>query len=829
MKRKGIVARILVCVMLLGMFTQAQAQVQTQLPVGGGNTITVEVGQVASLSVSAPHGVTLTNVWLDGEIDDGITATASLSGNSATVHVAAASNTQGRSFARTLHMWGTMTPTTNNDDNTTTAGTPVPWSEERVIAINVTQAPAQNATLRQTSPDRYITMQPGVPQLVTITMHNYSQHIARNVRIVPESHFDFIIEAVGTANNINISSNSSRDFQVRITPHAAFEGPTLPIPVSFRFENNRNELLPATTATVRARLERATVQEPYVILENFVTNPTTVNAGDSFTLTATLRNLSEVTASNAQVTINTPADSGISLRGSNTAFVGTVGANGTATVTFELTARANIAEVPQPAVTLTLRHDERTEPYTYSVTVGGEAAVEGEPSLVVTNITRLTAVFGVGQTANIQVTIVNQGDAVARNVNVSAAPGAGIVPVSQGIWTVRELGIGESYVFNFAFMPTVAAGNHFHNIGFTISCADSDSFAINTGFNVYNPDDEDDSQDPDTGRLSVPRIIISNYTVNPMMVMANTEFDLSLTFMNTHADRSIGNIRVTWQVHGVAGGGTPGQAAAAGATFTPVGASNTIFIDYIPPRGTIEHNLRLFAIPDAAPGNHTITVSFDYEDMEARPFTAEELIGVNVRQQSRLELIGVNIQEFASVGENVLVMFQVMNAGRTQLHNLRVWIEGDGIDGASASEIFQNFTGGAFNMFWGSFVPWQEGPITAYVKASFEDAMGELHEIVYEFPMQIMGGFGGDFGGDFGFGDFDRPGFGGPWDDPWGEDDDEGGFIAWFTGLWTNPWFLGGGGVVVAAGGITAAALVTRRRRNREMSEFDNDDDDFLN
>jgi len=802
--------------MLLGLFTQTQP-----LAVAAA-TINVTVGQLAEHTIPAPSGVTLTNVWLDDVTDDGITVSAGLIGNAASINVFASSGTYGRSVARTLHMWGTMANITFDANGDPVTGTPIPWSEERVIAINVAQAPAQNAVLRQTSPDRYIVMQPGVPQLVTITMHNDTAHIARNVQVVPQAHVDFTLEVVGATANVNISGNSSRDFQVRITPHASLTATNLTVPVNFRFDNNRNETQTASGSVV-ARLERPATQEPHVIMERFDTSPSIINSGDNFTLTANLRNITDATAANTQVTLAIGADVGLTLRGSNTAFVGTVGGNGTANATFELTARANAAVGTHP-VTLTLRHDDRTETVTYFITIGGEAPVEeGTARLVVTNISRPTATFGVGQTANIQVTVANQGDAIARNLSVSAAPGAGIVPTSQGIWNIAELGIGQSHTFDFAFMPTNAAGSHFHNIAFTIASSDTDSFPINTGINVYNPDDPDEPGTPD--RLSVPRIIISNYTVNPMMVMANTEFDLHLTFMNTHADRSIGNIRITWQVHGVASG-TPGQTAAAGATFTPVGASNTIFIDYIPPGGTIDHHLRLFAIPDAAPGNHTITVRFDYEDAEANPFSAEENIGINVRQQSRLELIGVNIQEFASVGEHVMVMFQVMNAGRTQLHNLRVWVEGDGIDGANASEIFQNFTGGAFNMFWGSFVPWQEGPITARVMASFEDAMGELHEITYEFPMQIMGGGGGDFGGDFG--DFDRPGFGDPWGDPWGDEDGEGGFVAWFTGLWTNPWFLGGGGVVVAAGGITAIALVTRRKRNREMAEFGRDDD-FLN
>jgi hypothetical protein len=256
-----------------------------------------------------------------------------------------------------------------------------------------------------------------------------------------------------------------------------------------------------------------------------------------------------------------------------------------------------------------------------------------------------------------------------------------------------------------------------------------------------------------------------------------------------------------------------------------VDSSNTFFIDYIPPRGTVDQHLRLFAIPDAAARNHTITVSFVYEDMEANPFDSTANIGVNVRQLSRLDLGQVSVQEFVQLGVPVHVNFNFSNTGRSTLRNLRIRFEGEGIDGSNADDNFGNMQGGEFNFFFGSFAPVEPGPTTVRLVATFDDDMDEPHEIVKEFPIEVMGGFGG--GGDFG----ERPGMDGGFDMfPGFEEEGEGN---WWTGdtLWTSLWFWGVCvlGVLVITGGIVVIVAVKKGGRSDEDRYLGNfgDDDDF--
>ena len=54
--------------------------------------------------------------------------------------------------------------------------------------------------------------------------------------------------------------------------------------------------------------------------------------------------------------------------------------------------------------------------------------------------------------------------------------------------------------------------------------------------NVSNPDKDDENE-------SKPKIIVSNYVSDPLIVMAGDEFDLTMTLMNTHKEKAVKNIK----------------------------------------------------------------------------------------------------------------------------------------------------------------------------------------------------------------------------------------------------------------------------------------------
>ena len=590
----------------------------------------------------------------------------------------------------------------------------------------------RNPIIVLTAPTQYVQMAPGVPQYVNVTLRNITHNIANNVNIHLTPNPNFNVQVVSNPSPFAIG-NAPRTFTLRITPSNDIDPGNYNISFDISYQNNLQNV---SFQSFYILSNIATIQnnEARLLITNLTTGVEQINAGDDFTLNATIRNTSNLPANNVQVSISgLPSPSRILLQGDSTVFIGNIASGGENNLTFNLSSENSIPTGSYP-ISLILRYqsgnDIREVTQTFYITIIGESD-ENLGILSVVSLTRPTGLFAPNSEAFIEITIRNDGAVPAQNIRVQATPENGIVSRMASIQTIQNLGVGEVVTLPFAFAPTSQSISQFYNIGFEVSHGLSDNretFEQFTGFAVYNP-----SADDNNGNISVPRIIISNYTISPLIVMANSEFDLYLTLQNTHANRSVGNIRVTWEVQGI----TVGNEVTGGASFTPVGMSNTFFVDNIAQRGEITQHLRLFAIPDAAARNHVISISFEYEDADGNPFTATENIGVNVRQVSRLELGQIMIPEFMEVNQTLQQSFTVFNTGRSTLHNLRVRIEGESINATDGDIIFGNLDGGDHEWFFGSFVPIESGPTEIRVLATFEDDMGEPHEILQTFPTFI--------------------------------------------------------------------------------------------
>ena len=681
------------------------------------------------------------------------------------------------------------------------SGTGVGHTQETVnVSINVGSAPAapmERGEFSISYPTQFIVLEPGVTEIVNVTIRNTSRNAGRNFSVQTTPNPNYIVELVGGTQQIaRFNANAEHTFSFRITPNTGTSGPQ---PLGFNIihqDNFRNDIREQLEIPIRVvPPEESEVERARVIVENF--NISRVNAGENFTITATLRNTSSVTARNVQFNAGRFAGAGFTVVGSVTNFIGDIGAGQTRQVEFVFGTLRDMETGSHP-IEFLLRYDgidndRIDETFTNYVTVIGSDTQESEAAISITNIVSPSGVFAVGQVAFVELTIQNTGDNVARNIRIEATPDSGIVPRLSSVTTVQSLDVGQSQTFTFAFSPTSNTTTRFYNVGFEISYnngTERNSFEQFIGMSVYNPDEVEEDND---SVQSTPRIIVSDYTVNPMIPMANSEFDMFLTFQNTHRARTVSNIRITMQVIGTE--------TERGAVFTPVGTSNTFFIDQIPPRGESHHHIRMFVIPDAIPRNHTVTITFEYEDLDGNEFRATEEIGVNVQQVSRLELGQIAMAEMVNIWEPVQTSFTVHNTGRVTLYNLRVRIEGEGIDGSQAEQIFGNFTSGQFNEFWGMFVPTMGGQTTVRVVATYNDAMGITHEMVEELDLYVM-----EMVWD------DRPMWDDDWHDDWHADESGGGFS------FEDNWILI---VIILAGACGAGGYFFIQKKRKGGLDFD--------
>ena len=236
-----------------------------------------------------------------------------------------------------------------------------------------------------------------------------------------------------------------------------------------------------------------------------------------------------------------------------------------------------------------------------------------------------------------------------------------------------------------------------------------------------------------------PKIIISNYNFEPKLVRAGEEFSMDLTFMNTSNAKEVKNIKI--YLTGI------DSDKEGNVVFTPVGSSNTFFIDTIKPKGTAARGITMYTIPDAQPKYYNITANIEYQDDDGTEYKAEELIGIPVIQQSKLDASEIGLPPEAFVGQPTPISLQYYNKGKTKLSNLMIKVEGD-FQIENGEAFIGNFESGSSDYYEAMVTAMNPGTSTGKVVFSFEDPSGEEFTYEREFsinavempPMEMPGG-----------------------------------------------------------------------------------------
>ncbi len=206
----------------------------------------------------------------------------------------------------------------------------------------------------------------------------------------------------------------------------------------------------------------------------------------------------------------------------------------------------------------------------------------------------------------------------------------------------------------------------------------------------------------------------------------------------------------------------------------------------------------MFTVPDAQAKTYTLTANFEYEDNKGESYTATELIGIPVIQQSKLETGELTVFPEAYIGEPAPVSIEFFNTGKVTLYNMMVKLEGD-FPTENGSYYVGNFVSGSSEYFEGMVMPMEPGELSGDVVFTYEDSTGEEQEIRKPFMLNVMEAQ--------------------PMDD-WNEDDfppmDEGG--GFFSKLIKSPWLWAA--IVIAAGGIGFGVY----RKKKKEKEFDLDE-----
>ena len=222
-------------------------------------------------------------------------------------------------------------------------------------------------------------------------------------------------------------------------------------------------------------------------------------------------------------------------------------------------------------------------------------------------------------------------------------------------------------------------------------------FARITGNPAPTPTPEPTVQ-PDSP-VSLPKLMITGYTITPEDVIAGESMNITLTVKNM-SRRTAVNIELTL--------------SSEGAVFLPKGGTNSTFIERL--KGGKEETVSFdFDVkPDAEPAPCSITVDMKYEDTAVNQATASSVISIPVNQPIRVRLSDATAYG-STMDSPFTVSLNLVNMGKSTLYNVSGELSGEGLDQQTS-------------YFGGTLAPGEQKQIelSAYAQSTSSDAMQEF-------------------------------------------------------------------------------------------------------
>lgn len=584
---------------------------------------------------------------------------------------------------------------------------------------------------------------------ISLKIKNTSETSAHNISGTIETADErgIFISDSGFDDIGRLSSGSEKSMSFRVEVDQFAEEKTYPIKITFNYYNKYDKHF-TNTDTIYLRV-KGDGEDSQLIVDDVQYSSDNVKPGDTVWVDFSIRNLSMVPTRDVQLTIQgLETDKFTLASGTNKTTIPFFKGRSMQTVRFPIKVSRKLKSgnhgLKLQLNYKNLRGKNLEETHEFFIPLQGTNSQNS--NLFIENV-KIPSMIGPNQTANLNFTIRNRGQSIARDIIVKATlpEGDGLVPKSVSTIKVDNLNPGETKDVYFSFYSTKKTPTKNYPINITIESVDDlsegdDKYKVEqfVGIFVDNPE----AEEGDDKKKSVPKLIIDKYTFSSEMVEAGKKFDLKLSFFNTNSKKAVKNIKIflTAEPNVAEGDNKPTTGSS---VFTPVNSSNTFYIDSIPPKGRVQKNITMFTIPDAAAKTHVITANFEYEDAEFNEYKAVELIGVPVVQQSKLEVAELTYTSDGFVGEPASITADFYNTGKSTLYNMMVRIEGD-FQTEGGTYYIGNFAPGTTDTFDGSVIPDKAGPLKGELVFSFEDSLGEQQEIRRPFNLTVSEFEGGD-------------------------------------------------------------------------------------
>ena len=526
----------------------------------------------------------------------------------------------------------------------------------------------------------------------------------------------------------------------------------------------------------------------------------TIRAGESKKITIPVVNNSNRRYTDVQFTLELPA--GLYADGAVFSQKLNFALKGSADLVIPLTADNSAASgVFQVKVTAAYRYGGQitTETFDFNIKVTGSTGQSGDGKLEVVGYSVNPGTVSAGSGCKLTLNVKNTGGSTVKNGTVtlgSLSTDGFTMNNSLDTQYVSSLdaGASTSLVFNLNTSSSMNTGNYILDIALT---AGENSSSAKAFIPVKASAAGSDENGVPAGK---PQIVIESYTYGEegeTSITGGKVFTLTMKIRNA-GKVAIENVKIT-----VSSSGTEG-------VFSPANSSNTFFVEKIPAGGTIEESIDLLPKADASPKSYGLDIAFNYEavvNKERIELSPTETISIPLTQPDRFEIGDVQMWGPVYVGDTLSGNVSYVNKGKSTIFNLSVKIEGEGFTTAESESYIGNVDSGSGDSFDISLNPTQAGALTATLTFSYEDANGEVKEVVKEIESEVM--------------EYEPV-------DPIGPDDPVGPVEPEKTGLptWAVIAIIAGGVVVAVVVVVIVVKAAKKKKQKSQDAEDDYDDED---
>lgn len=633
-----------------------------------------------------------------------------------------------------------------------------------VQANSPTETPAPNLKLNVNAPQT-INISDGTAAAVDITVSNPSNEAniyGLSVQAFIENPDKVYIDGSGYAiqNSTIDAGGSFTSGTFYINAEKDFSTKSVPIKLNLRYYVNNTFVEQDETIYVRVVAPERPVN-PAIEITKSPAWVGSVAPSQGFEVPFTIRNTGDSVAKNIKVSLEGLESGKITLaKGLSTVDITSLESGGSTPIAFNLKSDPS---TPAGSYMLTLKYsfvgEDTTKAPTegsYSFTIDVLKISKTSGNLDFKNITFPTKLLSQNQATNISFDLVNSGKAPVHNVTVTATSQdqSGLASKSVSKIITKNISNGKSTHYSFDFISTPSAETRNYPVELKFSYKDDNDQVVEAsqivGVFVKAPKPVDPNAKDES---SVPKLIIEEYSFTPEIIEAGSPFTMHLKLYNTNAKKSVRNIKIFLTSDAQESvsnnqnnsnnsqqnsSSNSSDSSSTASVFTPVGSSNTFYVDEIKPGKRVEKEITLTTVPDTVAKTYTVMANFEYEDSKANKYQATEQIGVPVVQKAKLDIGDVVPQGEFFVGQENPVTVDYFNTGKASLYNVMVKINGKHMKFDVPSSYKGNFSPGSSEQFTVSVTPEKAGKNKFEIEFSYEDSTGKKESIKREYAFDVQ-------------------------------------------------------------------------------------------